>query len=70
MKNSGPHASRSSENTTATVYYLAFRLRPTHPWRSQEFLNRFEAHSRYKALRSDGYEAYLESRRKKTQLAA
>lgn len=47
---------------SVTVYYLAWRLRPTLPWHSEEFLNRFDAHSRYLQLRSRGYEAYLEPR--------
>jgi hypothetical protein len=47
---------------SVTVYYLAWRLRPSHPWHSEEFINRFDAHSRYLQLQSRGYEAYLEPR--------
>lgn len=47
---------------SVTVYYLAWRLRPSLPWHSEEFINRFDAHSRYLQLQSRGYEAYLEPR--------
>lgn len=47
---------------TETVYYLAWRLRPTHPWSSEEFATRMAAHQRYFALIERGIEAYLERR--------
>lgn len=65
ISNHFPKIERPSKETEeSTVYYLAFRLHSTHPWRSQEFCNRYEAQNRYKTLKHDGYEAYLESRRR------
>lgn len=48
--------------TRSTVYYLVWRIRPSQPWRSEEFENRFDAHQRYFTLIERGVEAYLESR--------
>ena len=45
-----------------TVYYLVWRTRPSHPWHSEEFCNRIDAHKRYLALIERGTEAYLERR--------
>ena len=45
------------------TYYVAWRIRKHHPWRSEEFGSRFEAHSRYFALIERRVEAYLEKRR-------
>ena len=47
---------------TETVYYLAWRLRSTHPWSSEEFETRMAAYQRYFALIERGIEAYLERR--------
>jgi hypothetical protein len=46
-----------------TVYYLVWRTRPSHPWHSEEFENRIEAHQRFFTLIEQGKEAYLERRR-------
>jgi hypothetical protein len=47
-----------------TVYYLAWRLKPTSAWRSEEFYNWFEAHREYLTLVEQGAENYLETRRR------
>lgn len=52
------------EGSKTTVYYLAWRARRNHPWRSEEFESRFEAHNRYLSLLERGVEAYLETRRR------
>jgi len=52
-----------------TVYYLVWRLRPNHPWHSEELFNRIDAHNRYFTLIQRGIEAYLE-RRQPTTLSA
>jgi hypothetical protein len=52
-----------------TIYYLLWRSRPSHPWHSEEFCNRIEAHKRYFALLERGLEAYLE-RRSRGELSA
>jgi hypothetical protein len=44
------------------VYYLLWRTRRSHPWHSEEFDNRNQAHHRYFALIQQGAEAYLEKR--------
>jgi hypothetical protein len=44
------------------TYYVAWRIRKHHPWRSEEFDSRFEAHSRYFALLERGVEAHWEKR--------
>jgi hypothetical protein len=44
------------------VYYVAWRIHKHHPWRSEEFGSRFEAHSRYFALLERGLEPYWEKR--------
>lgn len=48
-----------------SVYYLVWRLRPNHPWSSEEFETRMGAYDRYFALMQRGVEAYL-SRRQRT----
>ena len=53
----------SSDDPKTTVYYLAWRARRNHPWRSEEFESRLEAHRRYLSLLERGVEAYLERRR-------
>jgi hypothetical protein len=45
-----------------TVYYLVWRTRPSHPWHSEEFLSRIDAHKRYLTLIERGTEAYLQRR--------
>ena len=45
-----------------TVYYLVWRTRPSHPWRSEEFESRTLAHRRFFELVERGVEAYLEKR--------
>jgi hypothetical protein len=44
------------------VYYIAWRIRQNHPWRSEEFTRRTLAYCRYFALLDRGVEAYLETR--------
>jgi hypothetical protein len=44
------------------IYYVAWRSCKTHPWRSEEYACRFQAHSRYFALLDRGTEAYVEKR--------
>ncbi|ADB16004.1 hypothetical protein Psta_1327 [Pirellula staleyi DSM 6068] len=44
------------------VYYLAWRLRPHHAWRSEEFEIRAKAYERYFSLIERGYDAVLEVR--------
>ena len=53
------------ETTSARpqAYYLVWRTRPSHPWHSEEFDNRNQAHHRYFSLIQRGAEAYLEKRR-------
>lgn len=46
-----------------TVYYLVWRTRPNHPWQSEEFSNRIDAHKRYLRLIERGTEAYLQRRK-------
>ncbi len=56
-----------AQRTTAlpsNVYYLAWRVRPNHPWRSEEYESRWEAHNKYLSLLERGMEAYLETRRR------
>lgn len=53
-----PTASQSGPR----VYYLLWRSRPSHPWKSEEHFNRIDAHNKYFALIQRGYEAYLERR--------
>lgn len=53
-----------SRETKLTVYYVAWRLRSTHPWNSEEFFNRFEAQDKYFSLIERGIEAYLETRQR------
>lgn len=50
----------------SSVYYLAWRVRPNHPWRSEELESRWEAHRKYLSLLERGMEAYLETRRRST----
>jgi hypothetical protein len=45
-----------------TVYYLVWRTRPSHPWHSEEFESRSQAHRRFFELIERGVEAYLEKR--------
>ena len=47
-----------------SIYYVLWRSRPNHPWRSEELFNRFEAHNKYFALIQRGYEAYMEKRQR------
>lgn len=44
------------------VYYIAWRIRQNHPWRSEEFTRRTLAYYRYFALLDRGAEAFLEKR--------
>lgn len=44
------------------IYYVAWRSGKSHPWRSEEFACRFQAHSRYFGLLDRGAEAYVEKR--------
>jgi hypothetical protein len=46
------------------IYYVLWRSRPNHPWRSEELMNRFEAHNKYFSLIQRGYEAYIEKRQR------
>lgn len=48
--------------TQGTIYYLLWRMRPNHPWHSQEYDNRQTAHERYFQLIELGVEVYLERR--------
>jgi hypothetical protein len=48
------------------TYYLLWRTRPSHPWHSEEFSTRIEAHRRYFALLERGLEVYLERRHRAT----
>ena len=52
----------AAEETESPIYYLAWRVRKGHPWRSEEFTSRFQAHSRYFSLLDRGVEAFLEKR--------
>ena len=52
----------AAEDVESPIYYLAWRIRKHHPWRSEEFKSRFQAHSRYFSLLERGVEAYLEKR--------
>jgi hypothetical protein len=54
-----PIAAKEAETP---VYYVAWRIHKHHPWRSEEFGSRFEAHGRYFALLERGLEAYWEKR--------
>ena len=45
------------------IYYLVWRSRANHPWHSEEYFTRIEAHKRYFTLLDRGSEAYLECRR-------
>ena len=47
-----------------TIYYLAWRPKPSHPWQSDEFYSRFDAHCEYFARLQRGMEVYLEVRRR------
>jgi hypothetical protein len=55
-------ASEEFQMHRTPVYYVAWRSRISHPWRSEEFANRFQAHDRYFALLDRGAEAYVEKR--------
>ena len=44
------------------IYYVAWRSRASHPWRSEEFTCRFQAHCRYFTLLDRGAEAFVEKR--------
>lgn len=52
----------AAERTESPVYSVAWRIRKSHPWRSEEFSSRFQAHGRYFALVERGWEAYVEKR--------
>jgi hypothetical protein len=56
-----PHPSLPSplaaEEAESPIYYIAWRIRKHHPWRSEEFTSRFQAHGRYFALLERGVEA-------------
>jgi|GEM_PF-7044884 len=54
----------STTDQPITIYYLAWRLKPSHPWRSEEFLSRYDAHCEYFARLERGMEVYLEVRRR------
>ncbi len=62
LRRSPPPA--SGPEGPVTIYYLAWRLNPSHPWRSEEFYNRFDAHCEYFARIQRGLEVYLEVRRR------
>lgn len=51
-------------NQQVTIYYLAWRPKPSHPWRSEEFFNRHDAHCEYFARLQRGMEVYLEVHRR------
>jgi hypothetical protein len=58
-----PLATRlAAETSPSLVYYVAWRSRKNHPWRSEEFTSRLQAHGRYFALLDRGVEAFLEKR--------
>jgi hypothetical protein len=44
------------------AYYLLWRTGHAHPWHSEEFASRREAHRRFFELLERGAEAYLEKR--------
>lgn len=52
------------DDRPTTIYYVCWRLKPNHPWHSQEYYNRFEAHCSYFAQMQRGMEVYLEVRRR------
>ena len=52
------------KSARAQTYYLLWRTRPSHPWQSEEFDNRNQAHHRYFELIQRGVEAYLEKRQR------
>lgn len=54
----------AAEEIQFLVYSVAWRIRKSHPWRSEEFSSRFQAHSRYFGLLERGLEAYLERRQR------
>jgi hypothetical protein len=57
-------ASPTPADRPVTIYYLAWRIKPTHPWRSEEFFSRFDAHCEYFARMQRGMEVFLEVRRR------
>ena len=61
-----PPPPKSEAVGPVTIYYIAWRLKPSHPWRSEEFFSRFDAHCEYFARLQRGMEVYLEVRRKST----
>lgn len=59
----------SALSNAQPIYYVLWRSRPNHPWRSEELGNRFEAHNKYFSLIQRGYEAYMEKRQRSLALA-
>jgi hypothetical protein len=57
-------AAKESVDRPVTIYYLCWRLKANHPWFSEEFFNRFDAHSEYFDRMQRGMEVYLEVRRR------
>lgn len=57
----GDTAHASTADSVA-VYYLLWRTRSTHPWHSEQFDSRSQAHQRYFTLIERGIETYLERR--------
>lgn len=56
------HRTTTSEPSLAKIYYIAWKLRPHHAWRSEEYTVRGAAYERYFNLIERGYEALLEVR--------
>ena len=52
----------STVDRPVTIYYIAWRLKPSHPWRSEEFYTRLDAHCEYFDRLKRGMEVYLEVR--------
>ncbi len=57
-------ASEQPVGRPVSIYYVCWRLKPNHPWHSQEYFNRFDAHCSYFAQMQRGMEVYLEVRRR------
>ncbi|MCE9527361.1 MAG: hypothetical protein K8R36_15045 [Planctomycetales bacterium] len=47
------------DELSSPIYYVAWRSRQSHPWRSEEFTSRYQAHHRYFALLDRGVEVYM-----------
>jgi hypothetical protein len=59
-----PAAPIAGIDQPVTIYYIAWRLKPSHPWRSEEYISRYDAHCEYFARLERGMEVYMEVRRR------